>query len=1132
MCSVSLVTLANAEDMSDDITTAITTATISDTGPDDITITSAGSITSEETDGFIAVTVDSDNDVTNEGAISITDGDNTTGILIKPGFAGTITNSGTILVGETYTRTDDDDDDDLDGPLAEGTGRTGILLSEGGVFTGSIISEAGSTLVVEGNDSTGIRLGSELDGKISLDGTLSVIGDNARGLVLEKNLTGNLLVSGTVQATGANAVGLDIQGDTGGSFTVESAVISTGFASTSASNYVTPSNTDDDTEALEDRIDAEDLNDNTAAIAIGGSVSNGFLINGAVDDFTSDEDSDDETKDTADDFDENRSTGTVSSYGSGPAILISADWGDTSTGDLVIGQVTETVRDTTDDDDTTETLAEFTYDQGFINRGAVLANGLNVGYDATAVRIEGEQTGTAQTIITNGMLNTGSMTARAFEADATAISLGKNAVTGSLTNDGTLTATSYTTAGNTAAAVLAEEGSTLNTLSNTGTITASAVGQTGNAVAIRDESNTLTQITNKGIIQASQSTDGLTVTDYGDVIAIDLSGHDASSGVTLIQEYETPKDDTNGDDYITVLDVTSPYIIGDILLGAGNDEVDLLAGYIAGDIDFGTGDADFTIADAILAGDVFFDTGTHTYTSSGSEIAGNVTYNGSTGIFSLLDGSEFTGQLITQDSLLDVIVQDSTLELSSGNASVIESLSVTGGSDLIFDIDPDDTSSAILKVSGTAYIGSGVTITPVLTSLPDELVTQTLVSAADLAFEGDFSDVLLTDVPFLYSTSLTLSEDTLDTLDLIFQLKTAEDLGFDVNQSAAYGSLVEIFGSDDDLGAAAAALTEASDFYQVYDMLLPQRTDASTRYLKAQANASFGAMNQALDLVSLNDEGRNRVWLQEYFVSMDQDTQADSPGYNGDGFGLAAGFDQAFGDLDALGLMVSFATGDFEEKTGGNNPVTTTSLGLGVYAQEKIGPIDFRGSALTSRVNFASHRDIIFSDTYEQDLSAQWEGWSNSASVSASSRLYAGNFFVHPKASVDYFRLSQNGYTESGGDGLLEAQVSDVTTDSLSATALLGLGADFAFSEGLFRTEVQAGFRSVLSSTPYEASISYLGSDSSFDLVASDASDDAAILGITATGGSERAEFNVGYNMEQTDTGTTHYAGAAFRLKF
>ena len=40
MCSVSLVTLANAEDMSDDITTAITTATISDTGPDDITITS------------------------------------------------------------------------------------------------------------------------------------------------------------------------------------------------------------------------------------------------------------------------------------------------------------------------------------------------------------------------------------------------------------------------------------------------------------------------------------------------------------------------------------------------------------------------------------------------------------------------------------------------------------------------------------------------------------------------------------------------------------------------------------------------------------------------------------------------------------------------------------------------------------------------------------------------------------------------------------------------------------------------------------------------------------------------------------------------------------------------------------
>lgn len=1135
LCSVSTAAIAHPEDIADDITTPVTTATLVSSGPSNILITNTGSITSDKTAGFVAVTVDSSNNVTNEGEITITDGDDMTGILIEPGFNGTITNSGTIFVGESYVRTDDDDDDDLDGPLAEGESRHGIWLSNGGALIGDILSDTSSTITVEGNNSSGIRLDSYLDGSVGLDGTISVVGDEAQGVSVQDGISGDFLISGTVQAVGTGAVALDIRNDVGGNFTLESSVLSTGFASTSLSNYITPANTDDDTAALEDRIDAEDLNDNLATVAIGGSLGNGFLINGAVDDFTSEEDTDDETKDTTDDFDENRTTGTVSSYGSGPAVLISADWGTEQTGDLIIGKVVETVRDTTDDDDdddVSETLTEFTYDQGVINRGSILAYGQNVGFDATGLRIEGEQAGDAKTIITNGMLNTGTITSRAYEADAVSVSLGRNADVGTLQNDGTISATIYTTDNNNATAVSIAEGATLNNLINTGTISTSSVGRSGDSISILDQSGTLTKITNNGLIVASQSTDGLTVTDYGVTTAIDLSGHDATSSVSLIQTYATPKDDTNDDDEIDIYDVTSPYIIGDVLLGAGDDQFDLMAGYVTGDVNFGSGDATFKLDNADLTGDVLFSSGTHDFSASGAEIEGNVTYGNSVGQFSLADNSDFSGQLITENALLDVSVADSVFRLESGNRSSLETLLVTGNTEFVFVIDPDDTTGAILEVADTAYIGANVVIKPVLTSLPDSYVTQSLISAADLTFEGDFSDVLLSDIPFLYSTSLMLNDADIDTLDLVFVLKSTEELGLDTNQSAAFDSLISVFSSDDELGSAVAALSEAKDFYQVYDMLLPQRTDASTRYLKAQANASFGALNQALDLISSEDEGRNRVWLEEYFVNVEEDAQTGSPGYNGDGFGLSAGMDAAFGDLDALGLMISFATGDFEEKTGGNNPVTTTSIGLGVYAEEQLGPIDLRAVGMASKVNFASHRDIVFSDTYEQDLSAEWNGWSNSASLSASSRLYAGKFFIHPKTSLDWFSLSQDGYTETGGDGLLEAEVSDASTDSLSISAILGLGADFEFSEGLFRSELQAGVRSVLSSTPYTATVSYLGSDDSFSLLAPDASQDAAILGLTLTGGSDRASFNFSYNMEQTDTGTTQYAGGALRLKF
>ena len=231
-------------------------------------------------------------------------------------------------------------------------------------------------------------------------------------------------------------------------------------------------------------------------------------------------------------------------------------------------------------------------------------------------------------------------------------------------------------------------------------------------------------------------------------------------------------------------------------------------------------------------------------------------------------------------------------------------------------------------------------------------------------------------------------------------------------------------------------------------------------------------------------------------------------------------------------MMFGFSSGKFEEKTGGNNPVTTTSVGGGVYAQEMLGPVDLRGAVLLSRVNFASHRDIEFSDNYFYDLSGNWEGWTSSASVSASSRIYAGRFFANPKASLDWFSLSQDGYTETGGDGLLEAEVSSVDTDRLSASGVLGLGADFNFTDGLVRLEAEAGYRSIASSTPYSADVSFLGSEDSFVLSAPDSGDDAALLGFSLSGGNDRANFNFGYSAELGDDTTTHYAGGSVRIRF
>ena len=381
LCTSVCAPYALAQDISTETTEPVTTSTIDDGAPGDITITEDGSIELSGVEGQVAVTMDSDNNITHDGAILIEDTNSVTGILLETDRTGDLTMSGSISLIEDYTREDEDDDDDLDGPLAIGDDRVGIRLEGGGTHTGDINLQVGSSIAVEGNNSAGLILGSNLDGALTVDGTISVVGEETVGIEIDDGVTGNVLLSSGVTVQGANARAVSIDGDVDGNLTVEASISVTGFTSTQISNYIAPTAITDDTPALEDRIDAEDLNDSGPALAIGGSLGNGFLINGNVDNFTSTEDEEDETKDTIDDFDENRSVGLINSTGSGAAVLISPDLDGAATQDIVLGTVVETVRDTTDDDedeDTTETLATFTYDQGFINRGAISANGLNV----------------------------------------------------------------------------------------------------------------------------------------------------------------------------------------------------------------------------------------------------------------------------------------------------------------------------------------------------------------------------------------------------------------------------------------------------------------------------------------------------------------------------------------------------------------------------------------------------------------------------------------------------------------------------------------------------------------------------------------------------------------------------------
>ncbi len=424
-----------------------TTAPVSTSTAGDTTIATGGSITLSDQPGATAVTVDSSNTVTNDGSVVINDSDNATGLKIQPGFTTGYTAAGSIAVVEDYTRTDTNSDRVLDGPFAQGTGRTGILLAPGGTMTGDISIASGGSVAVEGNNSSGISLQSTLDGNYRQLGSVSATGTSAIGLDIQQNVTGNVSVggaiangttgsvaSGSVSAIGESAIAVKVSGDVGGEFQVDGSVVSTGFSSTSISNYVAPIYTSTTTPPA---LTSDELLIGGSALDVRGNLAFGLLIQG---DAVGTVDPTDDVKDVVQDFNVNRGKGALASVGSAPALKIAPDDGAAGR-NITLGLVRESVPDTLDDNangNVDEIIGVFNYNYGLINRGSINANGLNVGVTGNAIRLAGSADGTHTLTIDGGIFNGGTIGSTAYDAASTAISIGSGLTTPQLVNIGSI----------------------------------------------------------------------------------------------------------------------------------------------------------------------------------------------------------------------------------------------------------------------------------------------------------------------------------------------------------------------------------------------------------------------------------------------------------------------------------------------------------------------------------------------------------------------------------------------------------------------------------------------------------------------------------------------------------------------
>ncbi len=454
---------AETQVTSSERTTPIATSTANGGAADDVKITADGVITLSNS-GAIA-TLDSDNILTNLGGLKSVGVDDSIGMLVLGGHAGTLLNSATISLTEDYDYTDDDSDGDYDGPFAKGSRRYGIQLTGTDPFVGTITNDATGAITIEGADIGGHQPGGALTGSLVHAGTISVVGDRSSRDRTTGTISGSVTSTGSISVIGAGDVGLAVEGDVDGRLAIQGSIYSTGYR-------VTSRYTDPDDEAL---LDADDLLQGGGGVKVTADVAGGVLLDAPPLD-TNDDTTDDEDGDgTADNAE---GTASITAYGSAPALLIGSD-----TRAVTVGAVG------TGDDA-----------YGLVIKGSVTAAGIHDGISATGVQLGGD-TGQS-TIITGGVKVSGSIAASAYEGDAVGLKLNAGAVANTLWNTGSISASVTGDTDVTAKAVSIGAGAVMTSLTNAGVISATVGGEGGSSYAIIDESGGLTTITNTGSIAA------------------------------------------------------------------------------------------------------------------------------------------------------------------------------------------------------------------------------------------------------------------------------------------------------------------------------------------------------------------------------------------------------------------------------------------------------------------------------------------------------------------------------------------------------------------------------------------------------------------------------------------------------
>ncbi|HEY0106861.1 MAG TPA: autotransporter outer membrane beta-barrel domain-containing protein [Rhizomicrobium sp.] len=985
----------------------------------DVLIDAGGGINLKTTDPLI--TIDSNNTVTNNGTLTGSGESNAVAVLFdttSKNLTGAYTQTGTI---------------DLSG---SGTGKIGFHMTGTNSFTGNIAIGAATvgSVAIVGDQSTGILFdsGTTLNGDLTLGGTFTLSPTSANSTTstgveiasLAGTIKGSVIVApgSTYSATGNGAQGFVITGAIkAASATDIGSFVNNGQIGVAGIALRSPN--------------VKNVNSGSALVIQNG-IAGGILNNGP-----------NSGSDTT-------VAGVIAANGAtstAPTIKIAPLTTSVGT-NMVIGQ---------------DTLDAVNGAYSFINRGTISALGENPNDEAHTIRIGGLDQNT-YVKFTGGFLTSGAVTAQAVGATQGSSSSGVVATAFEIDNfvdipkivvssqaagaasAGTIAASISGTVGGTARAVWIQGvpvsgvgGAKIPEIDiDTGASIAATAAVTDpslanvqlTAIAIEDDSGSLTKINNNGTISAVAST--LTNGNTAKTVAVNVAAN--STGVTF-------NDSGN--------------VIGDVLFGSGADTFNIqgpsstaIAQVGGGKIDFGTSG---TGVDTLHVGQF-------------SNVAGTITSEGDLDIAVDQHATLFVQNVVTTPNTA-LLVRD--LIVMGGTPSSAGTLDLT--------VSQGAGTNAVIQASHAVTLGSGTNLSVAFGSLLTgsggtfNLISTPLgglsIDTADLA---RYNASVGSDAtrPFLFKDAAVLLTHTAanDFLQIHVDVKTATDLGLTGYAKAMFPLANAAVANDPQLGAALiTGVNSPAQAQAAYDAFAPDVSGGERAIAISLTDQATGAVSARLRNLRLfaKEPGELTLWGNEYgqYMSTHGGTvpvkagvinSGPVDGFKDHGFGFSLGLDEG-SPGGWYGAAFSFYSGDVAALGDRNDKTNSLWYMLTGYSTWRGRALFFDSQVNIGYANMKGKRILSLdipipgspnSATFTREADNKHAGEFASLGMTMGATMKYGPITAIPQISIDGLTMREEGYTESNGGVGMNLTVKPYYANSLRV-----------FLGNEFRTSVSVG---------------------------------------------------------------------------